>query len=299
MIPEEGRRPAREKDTVVLAHSYQDPEIVRAADAAGDSFALARAAERLKARRAVVCGVRFMAECVKILSPGTQVILAREAGCPMAEQLTPEQILAEKAKHPGCAVVCYINTMAAIKAVCDVCVTSSCAERVVRALPQVEILFLPDPNLGAFLAGRIPEKRFFFLGEGCPVHTSVGAEEAARVRAEHPGAPLWVHPECRAEVCAQAQLVGSTKAILEQGLSFSGEEAIIGTESSIARFLQSERPDKRFYPLSEKLVCPDMRKTTREDLERALAGRGGVEIDLPEPERRAAEGALRRMMELA
>ena len=217
----------------------------------------------------------------------------------MAEQLTPEQILAEKAKHPGCAMVCYINTTAAIKAVCDVCVTSSCAERVVRALPQVEILFLPDPNLGAFLAGRIPEKRFFFLGEGCPVHTSVGAEEAARVRAAHPGAPLWVHPECRAEVCAQAQLVGSTKAILEQGLSFSGEEAIIGTESSIARFLQSERPDKRFYPLSEKLVCPDMRKTTREDLERALAGLGGVEIDLPEPERRAAEGALRRMMELA
>lgn len=291
----------KENDVCILAHSYQGEEICDVADFVGDSFGLSVKASKTPQKNVLMCGVRFMAETVKILSPDKKVVLVRsEAGCPMAEQMDKAEIEAVKQMYPGYAVVAYINTTSELKTVCDVCVTSSSAVKIVKALPNDKILFIPDCNLGDFVARSVPEKEIKLLQGGCPTHARVSREEAEKVKALHPKAKLLVHPECKPAVVAQADFVGSTTAIIDYVREHKDteNEFIIGTELSIAEHLSYEFPDKSFYPLSKDLVCHNMKITTLPDVYRALKGLAGEEITLPEDTLRAARACIDRMIEL-
>ncbi len=255
----------------ILAHSYQSPDILEIADITGDSYKLSVAASETTAEKLLVCGVHFMAETAKLLNPDKAVYEANPlAGCPMAEQFTAEEILAEKAKYGDCAIVAYVNTTAAIKAVSDVCVTSSSAVEIVKNMPQNNILFIPDCNLGGYVQAKCPEKTMHFMQGGCPYHGGITVEEAQRAKALHPNALLLVHPECKPQISAMADYVGATSGILAYAKKSEAKEFIIGTEVSIVMQLQLACPEKRFYPISTRLICPDMRITTISDIERVL-----------------------------
>ena len=279
-IQDEILRLKKERDVTILAHSYQSADVTEVADFVGDSYALAQAAAKVKSETVILCGVRFMAEGVKLLCPDKRVFLSHGgAGCPMAEQLSPEEIRAYKRAHPDCTVVAYINTTAALKAECDVCVTSSSAVKIVSALPGKEILFIPDRNLGAYVAARVPDKAFTFMDGGCPIHGAVGREEALAAKAAHPDALLLVHPECPPDVCSLSDFVGSTTDIMRYAKDSSAGEFIIGTENAIVAHLQMQCPQKTFYPMSKHLICADMRLTTLSDVLNCAKG-AGEEITL-------------------
>ena len=269
----------KEKDICILAHSYQAAEILEVADYTGDSFQLSLMAQKAQADTVIMCGVRFMAETVKILSPQKKVFLANPiAGCPMAEQMDKELISKVKEQYPDYAVVAYINTTSDLKTVCDVCVTSSSAVKIVKKLPQQNLLFIPDCNLGDYVSKQVPEKNFKLLQGGCPIHAVVNADEVRKAKALHPDAELLVHPECRPEVVELADYVGSTSGIMEYAKKSAGREFIIGTEISISEHLQYACPNKKFYILSKKLICPNMKSTTLVDLYNCVRGEGGEEI---------------------
>lgn len=265
----------------ILAHSYQSPDILEIADITGDSYKLSVAASESDAERLLVCGVHFMAETAKLLNPEKTVYEANPlAGCPMAEQFSSAQILAEKEKIGECAVVAYVNTTAEIKAVSDVCVTSSSAVEIVKNMPQQNILFIPDCNLGAYVQSKCPEKKLHFMKGGCPYHGSITVEEAAAAKALHPDALLLVHPECNPQISAMADYVGATSGIITYAKKSDAAEFIIGTEISIVMQLQLACPEKRFYPISTRLICPDMRITTVSDVERVFSE---IEADTAKP----------------
>lgn len=274
----------KENDICILAHSYEAREVCEIADFTGDSYALSVKAKSVKNKTVLMCGVRFMAETVKILSPEKRVILSHpQAGCPMAEQFTPAEITALKEKHPGAAVAAYVNTSAELKAVCDVCVTSSCAVKVVCTMPQKDIIFVPDINLGSFVAANCPDKNIILMPGGCPEHAKITKEDALSAKAAHPGALFLVHPECKPEVTALADYVGSTAGIMEYAKQSGAGEFIIGTENSIVSHLQYDCPGKRFYPVSKELICENMRLTTLPEVYLCCLGKGGEEIEI-EPE---------------
>ena len=298
-IQAEIRRLCAERDICILAHSYQSHAITEVADFVGDSFALSVKAQKVPNKTLILCGVRFMAETAKILSPDKTVILsAPDAGCPMAEQMSRDNILAIKRAHPDHAVVAYVNTTAELKTIADVCVTSSSAVKIVKALDAKKILFIPDCNLGSYVAAQCPEKEIMLLQGGCPIHASVTAEEAAAAKAAHPGAKLLVHPECIPAVVAQADVIGSTKDILDYAMASDDTEFIIGTELSIVEHLQFACPDKRFYPLSAKLICANMKLTTLIDLYHCVLGDGGAEIVLDDDTLRDARRCIDAMIAL-
>ncbi len=298
-MQEEILRLKKETDTCVLAHSYQAREILEIADVAGDSFALSREAVRQPQRNMLVCGVRFMAETVKLLSPEKAVVLANSAaGCPMAEQMDRALIESLKREHPDHTVVAYINTTADLKTVCDVCVTSSSAVKIVKQLPNKNIIFVPDCNLGAYVASQVPEKNIMLPEGGCPIHAAVTAEDTMAAKTAHPEALLLVHPECKPEVAALADYVGSTAGIMQYAKQSPAREFIIGTEASIAEHLQYDCPDKRFYTLGKSFICPDMKLTTLPDVLLALRGAGGETIDLDETILRDARKCIDKMIEM-
>lgn len=286
-------------DTVVLAHTYQPPEIIALADITGDSFALAKAAAKLSQKRVIMCGVRFMAESVKILAPEKQVILpAPTAGCGMAKMITAEEITAWKADHPDACVCAYINTTAAVKAVCDVCVTSSSALKIVSRLDAKEILFLPDRNLGGFIASMLPDKKITLWNGYCPVHDNLTEAQVLAAKKEHPDALLAVHPECRAEVVKHADMAGSTAEIIDYALK-ADRPVLIGTERGVADTLTKQYPEKEFYYLCpEVLTCPDMKYISPSLLLAAINGEEGESITLDETLRLAAKKSIDRMLEL-
>lgn len=285
--------------TVILAHTYQTPDIIDISDVTGDSFFLSKKARELNAARVIMCGVRFMAETVKILSPQTEVILPEPgATCPMAEQIAPERVREFKKAHPDTAVAAYINTTAALKAECDVCVTSSSAVKIISHLSEKNILFIPDKNLGAYVARELPEKNIILWDGFCPVHDRVTAAEVKKIRAEYPGVPLAVHPECPAEVTALADFAGATSEIIRFAKEQSGR-VIIGTERGVAGYLNEKEPGGRFIQLSpEKLVCADMKKITPEKVLGALRGECGECVTLPEKLRLDAKKTIDRMLSL-
>ncbi len=288
-----------EKDICILAHSYQAKEIIEVADFTGDSYQLSVRAGAARQSTVIMCGVRFMAETVKILSPQKKVLLAAPAaGCPMAEQMGKEYIEAVKKECPDYAVVAYINTTAELKTICDVCVTSSCAVELVKKLPEKNVLFIPDCNLGGYVAEQVPEKNLKLLQGGCPVHAQVCASDVERAKKLHPGAEVLVHPECRQEVLAHADFIGSTSAIMNYAVRSEGTEFIIGTEISIAQHLSYQCPEKHFYALSKCLICPDMKETSLMDVYHAAAGTGGEEILLDEETIEKAGKCIARMIEL-
>ena len=266
-IQDEIARLKAEKDICILAHSYQGHEIVETADFTGDSYKLSVDASKVTNKNIVFAGVHFMAETAKMLSPDKHVYLANpEAGCPMAEQMDPEMIEQIKAREPDRKVVAYINTTAALKTVCDVCVTSSSAVKIVSAMEDKKILFIPDRNLGSFVQKACPDKDIMLLNGGCPVHAAVLPDEVREAKAAHPGALVLVHPECVPGVSEQADYVGSTSGIVDFAKKSEAREFIIGTEISIAEHLQFECPDKRFYIMSKKIVCPNMKMMTLMDV---------------------------------
>lgn len=285
-------------DFAILAHSYQSPEILEIADLTGDSFVLSAKAAALPQKNVLLCGVRFMAETVKILAPEKRVVLpVPQATCPMAEQISPEQVLAFKAENPGVPVVAYINTTAALKAVCDVCVTSSSALKVVSALPGDRLLFLPDKNLGHYLQTQLPNKEIILWNGFCPVHNAVTEEECVEAKAKWPDAKFLMHPELPREVVQYADVVGSTAAILDAAKKADGP-VVIGTEKTIVDQLKLSHPDGTFHLLSKKLICPDMRITTLADVLAALQGTGGEVIELEENLRLSAKRPIDEMLRL-
>ncbi len=263
----------KETNTAILAHSYQAREIVEIADFTGDSYKLSVDATKTDAENIIFCGVHFMAETAKMLSPQKRVFLAnKDAGCPMAEQMDRDLISQIREMEPDRTVVAYINTTASLKTVCDVCVTSSSALRIVRALDAEKILFIPDCNLGSWVKAQCPEKDIKLLNGGCSTHAALTVAEVKKAKAELPDALFLVHPECVPEVTALADYAGSTSGIMDFAKKSDAKEFIIGTETSIAEHLQYDCPDKRFYPVTKNIVCRNMKLTTLPDVYNTLTG---------------------------
>ena len=286
----------KKRGAVILAHNYELGEIQDVADFQGDSLELSIRAAETDAREIVFCGVKFMAETAKILSPDKRVILPVErAGCDMADMADAASLRALKAQHPGALVVCYVNSTAAVKAECDMCVTSANAVRIVKSLPRDrEVIFAPDRNLGAYCAAQAG--RELILWDGCcPVHQRMTPEMVARRRREYPGIPVLMHPEAPPEVAGLADELLSTGGILRHVRESAGKKFIIATEIGILHRLQQENPDKQFIPLTEQAVCPHMKLIRLEELLRALET-GETEIQVQEELRRAAERPIRAML---
>lgn len=289
----------KEKDICILAHAYQSHDIWEVADYVGDSFGLSQQAAKAPQKTMLMCGVRFMAETVKILSPEKTVLLSnRAAGCPMAEQMDVEMISAVKAQNPDYTVVAYVNTTSELKTICDVCVTSSSAVKIVKNIPNKNILFIPDCNLGQWVAEQVPEKNIRLLQGGCPTHVRMTVKDVERAKKLHPEAKLLVHPECLPAVTAMADYKGSTTGIMDYAKNSDAKEFIIGTENSIVSHLQMECPDKKFYPLSKDCVCHNMKLTTLADVYQCVRGVGGEVIELDENIRLGAKRCIDAMLEL-
>ena len=287
----------RERNAVILAHNYELGEIQEIADFCGDSLELSIKAAATDADVLLFCGVRFMAETAKILSPAKTVLLpVPDAPCSMAEMIDAETVRQLKAAHPGALAVCYVNTTAAVKAECDLCVTSSNALELVSALPRDrEIIFVPDRNLGAYCAEKTGRKMIFADG-CCPVHQRLTPAMIERRRREYPGFPVLIHPEAPAETRRLADAVLSTGAMLRETAVRPEPGFLVATEIGILHRMERERPDKRFVPVSAEAVCPYMKLIQLSDVVAALEGMR-YEIRLPEALRARAELPIRRMLE--
>lgn len=298
-MQQEIMRLKKEQDVCILVHAYQSHDLWEVADYIGDSYGLAEQAKAAANKTVIMCGVRFMAETVKLLSPEKKVILPKsEAGCPMAEQFSVADINKLKAENPGYSVVAYVNTTAELKTVCDVCVTSSSAVKIVKEYENDKLIFIPDSNLGAWVSEQLPEKDIKLLKGGCPRHACVTLNEVKAAKAAHPDALLLVHPECKPEVVACADYVGSTTGIMSYAKKSDAKEFIIGTENSIVQHLQFDAPDKKFYELSKNLVCLNMKLTTLGDVYGCLKGTAGEEINLPDEVMDKAKHCINEMLRL-
>ena len=289
----------KENDICRRAHAYQSHEIFEVADFTGDSYGLSKQAATAPQKNVLMCGVRFMAETCKILSPDKRVLLSNSgAGCPMAEQLDVELLQSLKEQYPDYTVVAYINTTSELKTICDVCVTSSSAVKIVKNIDNDKILFIPDCNLGAWVEEQVPEKTFKFVHGGCPTHLRMSMMDVEKVKLAHPDAKLLVHPECLSEVSKAADYIGSTTGIMAYAKKSTDKEFIIGTENSILQHLQYECPDKKFYPLSKDCVCHNMKLTTLMDVYNCVRGAGGEEINLDDDVRIKAKACIDTMLTL-
>ena len=287
----------KEKDICILAHAYQSQDILEVADYIGDSYGLSVQAAKTSQKNILMCGVRFMAETAKILSPEKRVFVSHsQAGCPMAEQISPEELCKLKKEYPDYTVVAYVNTTAELKKHCDVCVTSASAVKVVKSIENKNILFIPDCNLGAWVEKQCPEKNFKFVNGGCPIHLGITVTDVHNARKLYPNAKLLVHPECHPEVSALADFIGSTTEIMAYAKESDDTDFIIGTENSIVQHLQFELPEKNFYVLSKACVCQDMKLTTLAEVLRCVQGTGGDEIILPEDTMREARRCIDNML---
>ena len=295
-MSEEIERLKRERNAVILAHNYTRPEVQDAADFTGDSLELARRATQVDADVIVFCGVYFMAETAAILNPTRTVLIPdATAGCPMADMITAAQLRELKTRHPGAKAVCYVNSTAEVKAECDMCVTSGNAEKVMRTFaPDEKILFVPDQHLGGHIAGLLG--RTYTLWPGyCPTHQAITAKSVADARAAHPGAPVLVHPECAKDVREAADFALSTGGMCRFARESAAKEIVVGTETGILHRLRKENPEKTFYPVNERMVCPNMKKTTLESLAvslREMKTRVVVPEDIAVRARRAIEAML-------
>ncbi|MCI5943509.1 MAG: quinolinate synthase NadA [Eubacterium sp.] len=289
----------KENDICILAHAYQSHDIWEVADYVGDSYGLSLQAAKSPCKTVLMCGVRFMAETVKILSPEKKVLLSNsQAECPMADQMDADLVRQMKAQYPDYAVAAYINTTSELKTECDVCVTSSSAVKIIRNLENPNIIFIPDCNLGSWVSNQVPEKNIRLVHGGCPTHVRVSVKDVEKARALHPEALLLVHPECLPEVAKQADYIGSTTGIMDFAKNSDAKEFIIGTENSIVQHLQFDCPDKDFYPLSKDCVCHNMKATTLADVLKCVSLTGGEEIILPEEVMTGARRCLDTMLTL-
>ena len=288
----------QEKNAVILAHYYAPAEAQEMADYVGDSFYLAKVAKKSDADVIVFCGVAFMGESAKILNPEKTVLMPDlSADCAMAHMVAEGRIAQMREKYDDLAVVCYINSTAALKCESDVCVTSSNAVKIVRELPNRNIFFIPDRNLGRYVAEQVPEKNIILNDGCCPIHAELSAQQIKALRAEHPDALVLTHPECGDEVLAVSDMVGSTAEIIAYAAKSEAKEFIIGTEEGVAYQLQRDNPAKRFYFPETLPCCKDMKLNTLENILRVLES-GEGEVTVSEELRQKALLPLDRMLEL-
>lgn len=290
----------KQKNAVILAHTYQPAEIQDIADFVGDSYGLSVEAVKVKADTIIFCGVMFMAETAAILNPAKKVIIPEpKAGCPMAEMITPDELIAVKRQYPGHIVICYVNSTADIKALSDICCTSSNALKIVKQIPKEQgIIFVPDKHLG----GYVQEKsgREMVLWDGfCPTHVRITPDMIASARALHPFAAVLIHPEAPKASRDRADHVFSTGGMCDFVKKDSGQEYIIATETGIIHTLEKQNPEKRFFPVSDIALCPNMKKITLEKVLASLEGNGGTVVAVPENVAEMAGKSLTRMLEMS
>ncbi len=288
----------QEKKAVIVAHNYQLPQVQDIADFTGDSLELAKKTSRLKDYKVIIfCGVRFMAETAKILSPEQQVLLPEvDARCPLADMASAEKVKKVKQQYPKAWVVSYINTNVDVKAASDVCCTSSNADSVVRNIPAQQAIFLPDRNLCWYVKNRVKDKDIICWDGYCYVHRRFTVSDVKEARKIHPYAELIVHPECQPEVQQLADGVYATSGMLKRAKESAAAEFIIGTEEGLLYRMKKENPDKRIYSLGAPSVCSHMKKITLESVRDALKYER-YEVEIPEEISRKAKKALERMME--
>ena len=296
MLSDEIRSLAAERRAVILVHNYCRGEVQDVADFTGDSLELARRAAETTADVIVFCGVYFMAETAKILNPARTVLIPDpSAGCPMADMVTAAQLRELKAAHPGAKAVCYVNSTAEVKAECDICVTSGNAERVMALFPpEEEIIFVPDKHLGGHVAGLLGREYLLWPGY-CPTHAALTVRAVEEARRLHPGAPVLVHPECPRDVREAADERLSTGGMCRYARESAAREIIVGTETGILHRLRKESPEKAFYPVSDRLVCPNMKKNTLENLRDSLRDMK-TEVVVPEDVSARARRAIDAML---
>lgn len=288
-----------EKNAVILAHYYVAPEVQEIADYIGDSFYLSKIAVGLKEQTIVFCGVSFMGESAKILNPEKTVLMPDlTADCAMAHMADAETIQKMRDTYEDLAVVCYINSTAELKQHSDVCVTSANAVKIVKALPNKNIFFIPDKNLARYVAEQVPEKHFVFNKGFCPIHDKLCLEEVLKVKEEHPEAEILTHPECAQAVCEISDYIGSTSGIINYAGKSDKKEFIICTENGVRYELEKENPEKKFYFTKTEPVCLDMKRITLEKIEHVLET-GEHEVHVTEELREKSGKALSRMLELA
>jgi len=286
----------KKRNAVILVHNYQLGEVQDIADFVGDSLDLSQRAAETDADVIVFCGVHFMAETASILCPDKVVLLPDiNAGCPMADMITAERLRAKKKEHPQAVVVCYINSSAEVKAESDICCTSANAVKVVESLDAREILFVPDQYLGHYVSARTGKKMILWPGF-CPTHARIKPERIKELKQEYPQAKVVVHPECRPEVIALADEVASTSGMCRYARRDEVREMVVGTEVGIIHRLRKENPGKRFIPVSEQAICPDMKLITLEKVLRSLEEMS-PEVKVPEEIRLKAKAAVDKILE--
>lgn len=289
----------KEKDAVILAHYYVDGPVQEIADFVGDSYYLAKKATTVSERVIIFCGVSFMGESAKILNPDKKVVMADEtADCPMAHMVDVDRIKEVRREYPDVAVVCYVNSTAEIKAVSDVCVTSSNAIKIVKNLPNHDIFFIPDNNLGRYVAKQLPDRHFIFNDGFCHVHKSIHREDVLKAKEVHPEALVLAHPECTEDTLELADFIGSTSQIIDYVTESPEKVFIICTEMGIFYELMQKNPEKKFYSVGHRQFCPNMKKVRLESVLSALQNLA-PEVELEEEMRNAAKLPLERMLELA
>lgn len=298
-IQEEIKKLKEEKQAVILAHYYVSAEVQEIADYIGDSFYLSKIAAELENPIIVYCGVSFMGESGCLLSPDKKVLMPdRSADCPMAHMVMKEEIDAARMAYDDLAVVCYINSTAQIKSWSDVSVTSANAVKIVKKLPNKNILFVPDKNLGRFVAEQVPEKNVMLVNGYCPIHEKILADEIRELKEAYPDAETLVHPECCEEVTAMADYIGSTSGIIEYASASEKKEWIIGTEAGVRYELEKRNPDKQFYFPKTEPMCTDMKRITLEKILHVLKTEEN-QVSVISGQAEAARQTLDRMLVLA
>lgn len=288
-----------EKNAVILAHYYVEAEVQEIADYIGDSFYLSKVAVNLKEDTIVFCGVSFMGESAKILNPDKKVLMPdMSADCAMAHMADAETIRRMRETYDDLAVVCYINSTAELKQYSDVCVTSANAVKIVKALPNKNIFFIPDRNLAHYVAMQVPEKNFVYNTGWCPVHEKVKLEEIRKAKESHPEAEVLTHPECPKSIVDISDYIGSTSGIIAYATKSEKKEFIIVTENGVRYELEKQNPDKHFYFTETEPVCHDMKKVTLEKIAHVLET-GENEVSVSEELRKESSKALEKMLELA
>lgn len=289
----------KEKNAIILAHYYVQPEVQEVADYIGDSFYLSRVAKELDNPIIVYCGVSFMGESGYLLNPNKKILMPDiKADCPMAHMVTKDEIEQARRTYEDLAVVCYINSTAEIKSWSDVSVTSANAVQIVKNLPNKNILFIPDKNLGRFVQSQVPEKNVMVVKGYCPIHQEISAEHIMSLKKLYPQAEVLVHPECNEEVSNLADYIGSTTGIIKYAAQSNSKEFIVGTEIGVLHELQKQNPDKKFYFPEKTPVCVDMKRITLEKIVHVLQTEENV-MTVDQTQTETAKKTLSRMLELA
>lgn len=300
-LTEQIRKLKEEKDVVILGHYYVDANVQEIADFVGDSYALAKKAAEVSQKNILFAGVSFMGESAKLLNPDKHVYMVdTTAGCAMADMIDATEVKRVRVQYPDAAVVCYVNSSAEVKAESDVCVTSSNAVRVVEHMKQKQIYFIPDSHLAHFVAEALPDKEFIYHNGYCPIHQQIDRASLEKAKEKYPNALVLSHPECADDILELSDYIGSTADIIRFSKEDAAKEYIIATETGVFYQLEKENPEKKFYPVTNCQVCPDMKKVTMEKIVEVLENlENEEEILLDERIMEQAKRPLEQMLELA